>query len=74
MKENEMLDFDSMSRDDIEELIEQWVHNERDRKICYRRLIDGIRFDPLGEEFNLSTRQVKHIIRESKKKMNRSCM
>lgn len=69
MKDNETLDFDSLPRDAIEELIEQWVHSQRDRKICKRRLIDGIRFEALSEEFDLSTRQVKRIIRESKRKM-----
>lgn len=70
MKDNETLDFDSLPRDAIEELIEQWIHSERDRKICHRRLLDGIRYEALGEEFCLSTRQVKQIISKSKKKMS----
>ena len=35
---------------------------ERDRKILRRRLIDGITFERLGEEFELSTNHVKRII------------
>lgn len=35
---------------------------ERDRKILKRRLIDGIRFEPLAEEFGLSVRWVKFIV------------
>lgn len=35
---------------------------ERNRAILKRRLIDGICFEPLAEEFNLSTRQCKRIV------------
>lgn len=35
---------------------------ERDRKILRRRLIDGITYERLGEEFELSTNHVKRII------------
>lgn len=35
---------------------------ERDRQILRRRLIDGITFERLGEEFELSTNHVKRII------------
>lgn len=46
----------------IKLLIDEWVHSERDRKILYRRLVDGIPFEPLAEEFDLSTRYVKTIV------------
>lgn len=47
---------------DISDLIDEYIHNERDRAILKRRLIDGICFEPLAEEFDLSVRQVKRII------------
>lgn len=43
-------------------LIDEYIHNERDRAILKRRLIDGICFEPLAEEFDLSVRQVKSIV------------
>lgn len=43
-------------------VIDEYVHNERDRKILKRRYIDGICYEPLAEEFDLSVRQVKHIV------------
>lgn len=43
-------------------LIDEYIHNERNRKILKRRLIDGICFEPLAEEFDLSVRRVKSII------------
>lgn len=61
--------LDEMSRTDIERLIDEWVHNERDRKILKRRLLDGICFEPLAEEFDLSVRQVKRIVYVSEDKI-----
>ena len=38
----------------IREAIAEHIHNERDRKILERRLIDGITFERLAEESGLS--------------------
>lgn len=46
----------------IEGLIDEHIHSERDRAILKRRLIDGICYEPLSEEFELSPVQVKRII------------
>lgn len=54
--------FDDMSRTEIEFLIDEWIHKERDRAILKRRLLDGICYEPLAEEFDLSVRQVKNIV------------
>lgn len=43
-------------------LIDEHIHSERDRKILKRRLIDGICYEPLAEEFDLSPKQIKNII------------
>jgi AraC-like DNA-binding protein len=49
----------------IRDLIREHIHNERDRKILYRRLVDGVCFEPLAEEFDLSVSQTKRIIRKN---------
>lgn len=46
----------------IRQLIDEHIHSERDREILKRRLVDGICFEPLAEEFGLSVRQVKNIV------------
>lgn len=43
-------------------LIDEHIHSERDRRLLKRRLIDGICFEPLAEEFDLSVRHTKEII------------
>jgi DNA-directed RNA polymerase sigma subunit (sigma70/sigma32) len=44
------------------QLINDWIKNERDRHILKRRLIDGIRLEPLAEEVNLTVDRVKQIV------------
>ena len=48
----------------IREIIAEYIHSERDRVILERRLIDGITFERLAEENELSVSQVKRIIRK----------
>ena len=50
------------SNSQIREIIAEYIHSERDRKILERRLIDGITFERLAEEFDLSVRRVKTIV------------
>ena len=46
----------------IRELIAEYIHNERNRKILERRLIDGITFEQLAEEFDMSVKRIKTIV------------
>jgi AraC-like DNA-binding protein len=49
----------------IRDLIREHIHSERDRKILFRRLVDGITFERLAEEFQMSTRQMKSIVQKN---------
>lgn len=51
-----------LSRSEWENLIDQWIFKERDRAMIKRRLLDGVCFEPLAEEFDLSVQQTKTII------------
>jgi Mor family transcriptional regulator len=53
------------------ELIDEHIHSERDREIMKRRMVDGICYEPLAEEFDLSTVQVKRIVRREQNKIAR---
>lgn len=46
----------------IEYVIDEYIHSERDRQLLKRRYIDGVVFEQLAEEFNLSVRQAKNIV------------
>lgn len=51
-----------ISRSQLSTIIDEWIFNERNRKILKRRLLDGITFEKLAEEFDLSVQQTKNIV------------
>ena len=51
-----------ITNSEIDMLISEWIHSERDRNILHRRLIDGICMEPLAEEFDMSVSQIKRIV------------
>lgn len=57
-----MIISDDIPNSERARLIDEYVHSERDRKLMKRRLIDGVCFEPLAEEFDLSVRHVKKIV------------
>lgn len=65
------IDLDNISNSEIEHLIDEWIHSERDRKILKRRLIDGICYEPLAWEFDMSVRQMKTIVSRAEAKLFR---
>ena len=58
---NRVYEF-SYSRTEWERIIDEYIFSERDRAILKRRLLDGIHFEPLAEEFDLSVPQIKTIV------------
>lgn len=61
----------NLSNSQISDLIDEWVRSERNRKILKRRLIDGICYEPLAEEFGLSVRQTKSIVYKAEEQLFR---
>ena len=55
------------SNSQIRRIIEDFIHSERDRKILTRRLIDGVTFEKLAEEQEMSVRQIKNIVYRDEK-------
>lgn len=53
-----------LSVSQVEHLIDEWVFSERDRAILKRRLIDGIPYEPLADEFSMSVSQIKRIVKK----------
>lgn len=59
----------NLSRSEWENAIDQWIFKERDRAILKRRLLDGVCFEPLAEEFDLSVQQTKTIVYKATEKL-----
>lgn len=51
-----------ISNQDIESAIDSYIPHQRNRQILKRKLVDGITFERVAEEFDLSVRQVKYIV------------
>lgn len=64
-------DLYDLSNSEIEHAINEWIHSERDRRILKRRLIDGICYEPLAAEFDLSVRRIKDIVYKAEARLFR---
>lgn len=49
----------------IDRLINEYIHNQRDRKILKSRYIDGLTYEALSEKYELSVKQIGNIINKS---------
>lgn len=65
------MDTFDLPRSAWEQMIDEWIFNERDRQIIKRRILDGVCFEPLAEEFALSVQQTKTIVYKSQKELQR---
>ena len=50
-----------LSKHQVLDLIDAYIFNERNRQIVIRRLIDGVGYEDLAEEYSLSRNQVTAI-------------
>ena len=70
LKRKRITEFlESISNEELSDLIDKWIKHERNRNILKRRIIDCVCFEPLAEEFNLSVRQTKNIIYKSEEQL-----
>lgn len=57
------------SRSEWEKIIDEWIFNEVHRKMLKRRLLDGLCYDDLADEFNLSPERIRKIIYKAKERL-----
>ena len=50
------------SNSQAREAIAEFIHSARDREILEKRLIDGLTYERIAEEMDMSVRQIKNII------------
>lgn len=58
-----------LPRSEWERLIDEWIFNEKHRAILKRRLLDGVVYEKLAEEFEMSERQIKTIVYKAQNKL-----
>ena len=50
-----------LSKQQVLDLIDAYIFDERNRQIVTRRLIDGVLYEDLADEYGLSVNQVKTV-------------
>ena len=55
-----------LTNEQIEYMIDAWIHNKRNRNLAKEKLIDGISFERLSEDYKLSVTRTKTIVKEVK--------
>lgn len=63
MQSNDTHNLLGLSISEWNSLIDEWTFSQRDRMIMKRRIIDGLTYDKLAEEFDMSVRQLKKIVK-----------
>jgi DNA-directed RNA polymerase specialized sigma subunit len=48
---------------EIDRLISEQIHNERNRRIMHLRLVDGLTHERIAEIVEMSERQIKNIVK-----------
>lgn len=47
---------------EIKALIDEHIHSRRDRQVLFLRLVEGLTFEKIAEEMDLSVRHTKTIV------------
>ena len=61
----------NLSRSELQYLIDQWIFNERDRRILADWLLNGMTYERIAEKYDMSDRQIKNIVYKSMDRLER---
>lgn len=53
--------FNHLPSSEINRLIDEWIHDRRNREVLRLALLDNLTYEEISEEVSLSTQQVKSI-------------
>lgn len=57
-----MKNYPRYSNAEMRQIIDNWIHSERNRKILYLRLIDGLTLEEIAETLQIDVSTVKRNI------------
>ena len=58
-----------LSRTQWEMLIDEWIFSELDRRLLKRRLLDGVTYERLAEEAEMSEKQIRTRIHRAQARL-----
>ena len=66
--------YDTLTNSEINYLIGEYIHSERNRRILRYKLIDGYTYEHIAEIEAMSPRQIKTIVKQCAAAMRQSAM
>ena len=67
--DRESIDWDNITNSQIDHLISEYIHSERDRKILHLRLVDGYTYEKIAWVMDMSVRAIKNIVYKAEAKL-----
>lgn len=65
MKRTRLNKYTDYSNEQIDNVIDQWIHNIRDRRILHYKLVDGYTFEWIAEKEDMSSQRIRRIVYDS---------
>ena len=69
MKKTRLEIYDEFPNSLIDEVIGEWIKNQRDRRILHYKLIDGLTFEKIAELEDMSPKRIQNIIYAAENKL-----
>ena len=63
------VDFDNITNSEIDHLISEYIHSQRDREVLHLRLVDGLTYEKIADKMDMSVRQIKNIVYRAEVKL-----
>ena len=63
------IDWDNITNSQIDHLISEYIHSERDRNVLHLRLVDGLTYEKIADKMDMSVRAIKNIVYRTEAKL-----
>lgn len=63
------VDLDNITNSEIDHLISEYLHSQRDREVLHLRLVDGLTYEKIADKMDMSVRQIKNIVYKAEVKL-----
>lgn len=63
------IDLDNITNSQIDYLISEYIHSEKYRRVLHLRLVDGLTYERIADEMDMSVRQIKNIVSKAEAKL-----
>lgn len=63
------VDLDNITNSEIDHLISEYIHSQRDREVLHLRLVDGLTYEKIADKMDMSVRQIKNIVYKAEVKL-----